>query len=88
MARERDAAPLRKFEPKLRMVANGDTEVNALRAEHASAVKVPSEVAAGVPTLRDDNDAPARRGEVPRSVRPGSLKRKANAQVSVFMQLT
>ena len=88
MAREQEAAPLRRVQPKLRMVANGSTEVNVLRAEHASAVKVPGRVAARVSKLRDDDSAPARRGQVPRSVRRGSLRRRANASVSVFLQLT
>ena len=32
--------PDRKIHPKLRMVSNGDTAVNAIRAEHAGAVCV------------------------------------------------
>lgn len=87
MANEQKAAPLRKLQPKLRMVANGSTEVNALRAEHASAIKVSDSVAAKVPTLRDDDATPARAEEVPKSVRPRTLTRRPTARLSLFLQL-
>ena len=87
MAHEQKAAPLRKLQPKLRMVANGSTEVNALRAEHASAIKVSESVAAKVPTLRDDDAAPAQAEEVPKSVRPRTLTRRPTARLSLFLQL-
>ena len=45
MPRSKPARVSAKVQPKLRMVANGSTEVNALRAEHASAVKVAKAVA-------------------------------------------
>jgi subtilisin family serine protease len=86
MAHEQKAAPLRKLQPKLRMVANGSTEVNALRAEHASAIKVSGSVAAKVPTLRDDDATPATAEEVPKSVRPRTLTRRPTARLSLFLQ--
>ncbi len=57
-----------KLHPKLRMVANGSTRVNAFRAEHAAAVVVSPAVAASVPTARGDDAVPAgaRRARPPR----------------------
>jgi hypothetical protein len=88
MAKGQEAAQLRKLQPKLRMVANGSTEVNALRAEHASAVKVPRPVARKVTPLRDQRSAPRRKADLPKSVRPGRLREAPDARVSVFLQLT
>lgn len=45
MARKLTSSRRRKLQPALRRVANGGTEVNALRAEHASAVAVSRSVA-------------------------------------------
>jgi len=76
---------LRKVQPKLRMVANGNTEVNVLRAEHAAAVAVAPEQAEALAAVRSDNGTPAAPPEAPRRLKTGRLTRRADAFVSVFV---
>ena len=57
MARSLSAQQV-KVQPKLRMVANGTTEVNTLRAEHAAAVKVPEQEARKRRPLRTQRSTP------------------------------
>ncbi len=87
MAEKRDAARFRKLQPKLQMVANGSTEVNALRAEHASAVTVPTSQATKVALLRDQQSTPGER-RPPKRVKRGRLREAPDARVSVFVQHT
>src|SRR3954468_13904443 len=77
-----------KLQPKLRMLANGSTAVNARRAEHSAAVKVPPEVAERVAPARGDVAAPLAEGETP--IPPESLAEDFDpeADVSVFVRLT
>src|SRR3954451_19592164 len=77
-----------KLQPKLRMLANGSTAVNARRAEHSAAVKVPPEVAERVAPARGDVAAPLAAGEAP--IPPESLPEDFDpeADVSVFVRLT
>src|SRR4051812_29610395 len=76
-----------KLQPKLRMLANGSTEVNALRAEHAAAVKVRPAVARRFAVCRAASDAPV--AEPPEEgPERGRLEREPDAQVSVFVGLT
>ncbi len=49
----------RKLQPKLRMIANCNSEVNAIRAEMTGAVSVPERVAKRVSCLRGDDAVPA-----------------------------
>lgn len=88
MPSKTEVSPLQKVGPKLRMVANGSTEVNALRAEHASALTVPPEVAEEVPLLRDQASAPVQRKDLPKTVDRGKLSEPPQAMASVFLQLT
>jgi subtilisin family serine protease len=75
-------------QPKLRMVANGSSEVNALRAEHASAVKVPAPVASAVELLRSQNAAAVEQRALPRRLAKPKLRERPRARVSAFVQLT
>ena len=84
---------LRKLQPKLRMIANGDTEVNTVRAEQCSAVKVASqEMIEDTPPLRGDDAAPMTRSALARAVKattPDSLARVPNDIVAnVFVETT
>lgn len=88
MAKKIEAVPLRRLQPKLRMIANGDTDVNTLRAEYASSVKVSAEVAKSRPILRDDDAVPTPSDELPKSERTRKLTGRAQAEVSVFVHLT
>ena len=86
--RKHPARASAKLQPKLRMVANGSDEVNAIRAEHASAVKVPPEVAKQVEPLRGQGATPVDRRELPSGVTKGTLRERPRARVSAFVQLT
>ncbi len=82
-----DPGLLQKLQPKLRVVANGSTEVNALRSEHAAAVTVPDSVAQQVEPSRTQASTPVDPVEAPERP-PGKLRESAEATVSVFVQLT
>ena len=71
------AATIGKLHPKLRMLANGSTEVNALRAEHAAAVKVSDAVAEQFPVLRAQSDVPATAGPLTEPVTTETLEGRA-----------
>jgi subtilisin family serine protease len=75
-------------QPKLRMVANATDEVNAIRSEHAAAVKVPPNVARRVKVLRDDDAVPIERSKLEKRVVTKKLRARPNTQVSAFVQLT
>jgi hypothetical protein len=75
-------------QPKLRMVANATDEVNAIRSEHAAAVKVPPNVARRVKVLRDDHAVPVERSKLEKRVVTKKLRARPNAQVSAFVRLT
>jgi subtilisin family serine protease len=78
---------LRKVQPKLRMVANGSTEVNALRAECAAAVAVTPRQREALPARRSEDAAAAARDAGAPVVPKGRLTRPADALVSVFVGL-
>ena len=65
------------MQPKLRMIANGSDEVNALRAEHACAVAVSKAVAEQVAPLRAEGAVPVGKRQLPRRIERGSLERAA-----------
>lgn len=87
MAKWLEAGQVESVQPKLRMVANGSDEVNALRAEHAAAVKVSDRVAKGVPLLRAQFSAPVERPALPKRVKRGRLTKLSAARVSAFVHL-
>lgn len=69
------------------MVANGDTDVNVIRAEHAAAVAVTERVAERMRPVRSQDATPVKRSGLPARAEPKSLRRPASAFVSVFVQL-
>jgi subtilisin family serine protease len=77
--------------PRLRMFANGDTEVQAHRAEHCSSLKVGADVAERYEPRRGENDAALSISDAPEGrTPPPSMKTAqatAEATVSVFVQL-
>ncbi|HLL74729.1 MAG TPA: S8 family serine peptidase [Pyrinomonadaceae bacterium] len=92
MPRGKRSRPLgnefRKFQPKLRMFANCDSKVNALRAEHAAAVAMTetSQAAKNVPIMRGDDAVPLKRGELGKT-RVGRLKSTpSDVLASVFIE--
>ena len=89
MAAEPEQPPRRdeKLQPRLRMFANGSTEVNVVRAGHCSAIKVDEPIARQAPPLRTEDSVPVTLDEIPKEKREvGSLTETANATVSVFVQ--
>lgn len=88
MARRPVPPSVRKLQPKLRMVANGSTEVNVLRAEHAAAVAVGGEAAASLPPGRAQAAVPLTAAEAPRRRARPRLRKPPEALVSVFLQLS
>ncbi len=77
----------RKVQPFLRMVANGSTEVNALRAEHASALAVSATVAERVPLRRTEDSKPTNARAAPKDVERSRLSQPPDAWVSAFVRL-
>src|SRR4029079_11013890 len=82
------SASISKLHPKLRMLANGSTEVNALRAEHAAAVRVSAAVSAAFPVLRAQDAAPATADALAEEVVTETLDADRDADVRVFLALT
>jgi subtilisin family serine protease len=73
-------------QPKLRMVANGDSTVNAIRAEHAAAIRVSDSRAQRTPTLRTQRSVPVL-GKNLRVPKTKKLAAPPAAEVSLFVQL-
>ena len=88
MPRSKPARVSAKVQPKLRMIANGSDEVNALRAEHACAVAVSPAVAEQVAPLRAEGAVPVNKRRLPRKIERGSLSAPPRARVSAFVQLS
>lgn len=88
MARRFSARPVQKLQPKLRMVANGSTEVNALRAEHAAAVKVePTDARRWAPSRTQRSKPAEARALTKQAKRTRKLAQTSNARVSAFLRL-
>ena len=87
MGSKRIAVLEQRVQPKLRMIANGDTEVNALRAEHAAAIAVPEKVARRVSELRAQDSVPIAREAVRKPPKTTKLTEPPEAEASVFVQL-
>jgi subtilisin family serine protease len=78
----------RKIHPKLRMIANGSTAVNVIRAEQCAAVAVETpQVADALPRLRGDEPVMRRLSEFPALPRPPKLQHLAeDVLVNVFIE--
>lgn len=65
----------RKLDPKLRMVANGSSKVNAVRAEQCAAVSLPkgSPLLDDIPRQLDDDARPVERRDLPKNIERGKL---------------
>jgi subtilisin family serine protease len=83
-----DAVRTGKLQPKLRMLANGSTEVNCLRAGHAAAVRVTPEVAAQYPARRAQESVPAPEAAAAGDDGAAASEPAPHAEVSVFLGLT
>jgi subtilisin family serine protease len=80
-----------KLDPRLRMVANGSSRVNAVRAEQCAAVSVSrdSPLLDEVPRQLDDDARPVERGDLPRGIQRGRLDAiPADVLANVFITTT
>ncbi len=80
---------LDKLQPKLRMIANGSEQVNAVRAELSAALRVESdELLQESAQCRGAGAVPIERKQMPKSVVRGSLPALSHGvSVNVFVQL-
>ncbi|MGE0598689.1 MAG: S8 family serine peptidase [Dehalococcoidia bacterium] len=80
---------LDKLQPKLRMIANGSDQVNAVRAELSAALRVESEeLLKETGQCRGAGAVPIERKQMPKSVKRGSLPELPHqVSVNVFVQL-
>jgi hypothetical protein len=71
---------LKKLQPKLRMISNGDTRVNVVRAERCAALAVerPSTLKE-IPTLRGPDAVPVALGNLKKKPRAPRLKKVSRA---------
>ena len=82
-------ATLKKLQPKLRMITDGDTEVNVIRAERCAGLAVETRrVAADVPIMRGERAVPVKVESLRRRPKPAPLKRVTRAVLAnVFLYL-
>jgi subtilisin family serine protease len=90
---ERGVEPLRRqvtrIQPKLRMIANGDTPVNAIRAEMSSCVAVTDEMALATAPQMTGDALPKTRDDLGDAATPAKLQRlPEGVDVNVFIQTT
>lgn len=79
---------LQQVQPKVRMIGNGSTRVNVIRAEHAGAVAVTTKaLAERAPTVRGDLAQPVRRRQI-RALRGKQKALTGQIDASVFIHLT
>ena len=65
----------RKFQPKLRMIANCNSRVNAIRAEMCGSISVKGKkYDEEIPILRGDGAVPKKLRDIPKTEKRGSLK--------------
>lgn len=86
---EAEAALVKKLDPRLRMVANGDEVVNTIRAEQDPALAVTQDrLLQSVPRMQVAGAHPVSRGALPDHVRRGQLAAVPDSvHVSVFVHL-
>ncbi len=78
----------RKFQPKLRMIANCDSHVNAIRAEMSASIKVEDKkYAKEMPALRGDKSVPKKLCDIPTTCKRGTQKSvPGDILVNVFIE--
>jgi subtilisin family serine protease len=79
----------RKCQPRLRMIANGSVKVNTVRAEQCASIAVTSQtLLTQIPRQRGRDAVPVRKGELPKSVKPTSLKQvTGHVFANVFIEM-
>jgi subtilisin family serine protease len=83
-------AEIRKIQPRLRMVANGSTTVNVVRAEQSASIAVRDQsLLKQVKPQREIGAIPVKRKQLPKSVKRGKLKKVSpDVYANVFIETT
>lgn len=78
----------RKCQPRLRMIANANPEVNAVRAEQCGSIAVMApRLLKEIPLQRGERAVPIQRRELPKSVKRGSQKEvPSNVYANIFIE--
>ncbi|HLA08599.1 MAG TPA: S8 family serine peptidase [Anaerolineales bacterium] len=78
----------RKCQPRLRMIANANPEVNAVRAEQCASISVKApHLLKQIPIQRGEEAVPMKKSELPRTVKRGKLKEVAsNVYANIFIE--
>lgn len=78
----------RKCQPRLRMIANGTVQVNTVRAEQCASIAVTSQtLLRQIPEQRGKAAVPIRKTQLPKSVKPKTLRIVAgNVYANVFIE--
>jgi subtilisin family serine protease len=78
----------RKCQPRLRMIANGTVQVNTVRAEQCASIAVTSQtLLRQIPEQRGKAAVPIRKTQLPKSVKPKTLRTVAgNVYANVFIE--
>ena len=77
----------KKIHPKLRMVLNGDTTVNTIRAEHASALGVRSKKMLRSPLLRGNRSIPFSRPKKKQFTPASLIGISDEIEANIFIEL-
>jgi subtilisin family serine protease len=82
-------ARARKCHPRLRMITNGSSRVNTVRAEQCASITVESRALLDeIPQLRSERGIPIRKADLPRSVKRGHQKKiPADIYANVFIEM-
>ena len=78
----------RKCQPRLRMIANANPAVNAVRAEQCAAISVEApHLLKQIPIQRGEDAVPMKKSELPRTVKRGKLKEvSSNVYANIFIE--
>ncbi|HLO18339.1 MAG TPA: hypothetical protein VK206_26135, partial [Anaerolineales bacterium] len=78
----------RKCQPRLRMIANANPEVNAVRAEQCGSIAVTaSKLLKQIPIQRGEESVPMKRRQLPPKVKRGKLKQvPSNVYANIFIE--
>ena len=87
MAKTISSQSTRKIQPKLRMIRNGSSDVNCVRAEHAASVAASSkQTIRQIGIVRDETSAPHLREDLGKGATRGKLKSvPSDILVNVFV---
>jgi subtilisin family serine protease len=78
----------RKCQPRLRMIANANPEVNAVRAEQCASIAVTAPtLLKQIPIQRGEEAVPLKKSQLPRTVKRGKLKKvPSNVYANIFIE--